>query len=96
MPQSEHTNRPVPETHHQKGSPNEAARPRSGAEVTLDHAERESLEILLKEVILHLPLDGSSDEELYRSDTEGKEDQFKLNLYGYEMRALRTLLQKVR
>ncbi|MCP4130220.1 MAG: hypothetical protein GY754_04495 [bacterium] len=64
--------------------------------VTLDQAERETLEILLKEIILNLPLDKESDEELYRSDIQGEREQFKLNLYGYEMRALRTLLQKVR
>ncbi len=64
--------------------------------VTLDQAERETLDILLKEIILNLPLDESADEELYRSHVAGKEGQFRLNLYGYEMKALRRLLQKIR
>ncbi len=84
MQQSDQTNLPVvvPDPHHK--------------EVTLDQAERETLELLLKEIILNLPLDTESAEELYRSHVAGKEEQFKLNLYGYEMRALRTLLQKIR
>ncbi|MCP4129859.1 MAG: hypothetical protein GY754_02475 [bacterium] len=64
--------------------------------VTLDQAERETLDILLKEIILNLPHDESADEELYRSDVAGKEGQFRLNLYGYEMKALRRLLQKIK
>ncbi|MCP4132326.1 MAG: hypothetical protein GY754_15245, partial [bacterium] len=56
----------------------------------------ESLEIVLKEIILNLPLDDESDEELYRSDVPGEEEHFKLSLYGYEMRSLRRLFQKVR
>ncbi|MCP4134536.1 MAG: hypothetical protein GY754_26415 [bacterium] len=61
--------------------------------VSLDQGEKESLEMMLKEIILNLPLDEESDEELYRSDLCGA--QFKLNLYGYEMRALRRLFRKV-
>ncbi|MCP4130401.1 MAG: hypothetical protein GY754_05420 [bacterium] len=64
--------------------------------VTLNEDERETLEILLKEIILNLPLDPESGEERYRSDIPNKRDQFKLSLYGYEMQALRTLLQKIR
>ncbi|MCP4130901.1 MAG: hypothetical protein GY754_07950 [bacterium] len=83
------THNKIPETRHKEGA-------LSGIEVTLDQAERETLEIMLKEIILNLPLDTESDEELYRSDIPTEREQFKLNLYGYEMRALRTLLQKVR
>ncbi|MCP4131914.1 MAG: hypothetical protein GY754_13130 [bacterium] len=63
--------------------------------VHLDQAERESLELILKELILNLPLDPESGEEYYRSNIPEVRDQFKLSLYGYEMRALRTLLQKI-
>ncbi|MCP4136389.1 MAG: hypothetical protein GY754_35790, partial [bacterium] len=56
-------------------------------QVNLDQGERESLEIVLKEIILNLPLDDESDEELYRSDVPGEEEHFKLSLYGYEMRS---------
>ncbi|MCP4131985.1 MAG: hypothetical protein GY754_13490 [bacterium] len=65
-------------------------------QVNLDQGERETLEMIIKEIILHLPFDEESDEELYRSDVPGEEQGFKLNLYGYEMRALRRLLRKVR
>ncbi|MCP4132822.1 MAG: hypothetical protein GY754_17785 [bacterium] len=65
-------------------------------QVNLDQGERETLEMMLKEIILNLPFDEESDEELYRSDVAGEDAQFRLNLYGYEMRALRRLLQKVR
>ncbi|MCP4130000.1 MAG: hypothetical protein GY754_03180 [bacterium] len=64
--------------------------------VTMDSDEQETLERVLKEIILNLPLDASSGEELYRSNIPELREQFKVSLYGYEMRALRTLLQKVR
>ncbi len=41
-------------------------------------------------------LDPECDEEFYRSDLPVERAHFKLNLDGYEMRALRTLLGKVR
>ncbi|MCP4136775.1 MAG: hypothetical protein GY754_37745 [bacterium] len=65
-------------------------------QVNLDQGERETLEMMLKEIILNLPFDEESDEELYRSDVAGEGAQFRLNLYGYEMRSLRRLWQKVR
>ncbi|MCP4129744.1 MAG: hypothetical protein GY754_01890 [bacterium] len=83
MPQSKKNNLPAasPET-------------RSLVEIEVDLAERESLEILLKEIILNLPLDRSSAEEIYRSNIPG--EQFKLSLDGFEMRALRSFFQKIR
>ncbi len=66
----------------------------SGVEV--DQGERETLEMLIKEILLYLPMDEESDEELYRSNVPGEEGQFTLNLYGYEMRSLRRFLQKIR
>ncbi len=73
--------------------------PKKAAEITpvnLNQGERETLELIIKEILLNLPMDPESDEELYRSNVPGEEECFMLNLYGYEMRALRTLLQKVR
>ncbi|MCP4134548.1 MAG: hypothetical protein GY754_26475 [bacterium] len=64
--------------------------------VTLTPDERESLEAILKEIILNLPQDPESGEELYRSDISEDREYFKLSLYGYEMRAMRTLLKKIR
>ncbi len=74
------------------------ARYEEGISVELDDTERETLVLLLKEIILNMPQDPESDEECYRSDapTERPQPQFRLTLYGYEMRALRTLLAKVR
>ncbi|MCP4131125.1 MAG: hypothetical protein GY754_09105 [bacterium] len=66
-------------------------------QVSLDQGERETLEMIIKEILLYLPMDEESDEELYRSNVPGEYGKdFTLNLYGYEMRALRRFLQKVR
>ncbi len=68
-----------------------------GAErVEVDQGERETLEMIIKEILLYLPMDEESDEELYRSNVPGHEGDFTLNLYGYEMRSLRRFLQKLR
>ncbi|MCP4132673.1 MAG: hypothetical protein GY754_17035 [bacterium] len=64
--------------------------------VDLDETEKETLERILKEIILYLPLDPESGEELYRSNLPVEGEQFKLSLYGFEMQALRALLGKVR
>ncbi|MCP4133115.1 MAG: hypothetical protein GY754_19265 [bacterium] len=63
--------------------------------VVLDDAEIESLEVILKEIILNLPHDPYAIEEVYRSDLEDKGNSFRVLLYGYEMRALRRLLGKI-
>ncbi|MCP4132879.1 MAG: hypothetical protein GY754_18075 [bacterium] len=64
--------------------------------VNLDEGERESLVVLLKEIILNLPLDPENGEEFYSSHVPTEQGLFKLSLYGFEMRALRTLFSKVR
>ncbi len=64
--------------------------------IELDEIERETLEIILKEIIVNLPMDTGSEEEVYRSDIQVNRDHFKLFICGYEMRALRKLLDKVR
>ncbi|MCP4130176.1 MAG: hypothetical protein GY754_04260 [bacterium] len=51
--------------------------------ITLEETQRETLELILKEIILNLPQDRTSPEEVYRLDAE---DRFKLCLYGDEMR----------
>ncbi|MCP4131616.1 MAG: hypothetical protein GY754_11610 [bacterium] len=63
--------------------------------VDLDIAEQETLELVLKEIILNLPHDPDSPEEVYRTDIRENPDHFRLCLYGYEMRALRKLLGKL-
>ncbi|MCP4132295.1 MAG: hypothetical protein GY754_15090 [bacterium] len=64
--------------------------------ITLDETEREALEAVLKEIILNLPIDPNSAEEVYRSDVQENRDHFQLFLCSYEMRALRRLLGKIR
>ncbi len=66
-----------------------------GINVDFDDTERETLVRILKELILNLPLDPECGEECYRSDSPAESGKFRLTLYGYEMRALRTLLQKI-
>ncbi|MCP4130350.1 MAG: hypothetical protein GY754_05165 [bacterium] len=67
-----------------------------GITVDLNDEERESLVVLLKEIILNLPLDPENGEEFYCSDVPTERGQFRFSLYGFEMRALRTLFSKVR
>ncbi|MCP4136210.1 MAG: hypothetical protein GY754_34890 [bacterium] len=69
---------------------------KNGITVELDEIQRESLEAILKEIILNLPQDTKSDEEVYRSDIQENRENLKLYLFGYEMRALRQLLGNVR
>ncbi|MCP4137600.1 MAG: hypothetical protein GY754_41920 [bacterium] len=76
--------------------PEYAARYEEGISPDLDDTERETLVRILKELILNLPLDPECGEECYRSDAPTERGHFRLMLYGYEMRALRTLLAKVR
>ncbi|MCP4130037.1 MAG: hypothetical protein GY754_03365 [bacterium] len=71
---------------------------KNGKTVDLDEDERETLEIILKEILVNLPHDPDAPdapEEVYRSDMQNP-GHFKLHLYGYEMRAIRRVLGKVR
>ncbi|MCP4136922.1 MAG: hypothetical protein GY754_38480 [bacterium] len=67
-----------------------------GISPDLDDTERETLVRILKEIILNLPPDLESGEECYSSNVVTEQGQFCLMLYGYEMRALRTLFRKVK
>ncbi len=64
--------------------------------ITLDQTQRETLELILKEIVLNLPQDRNSPEEVYRTDVPWNREQFRLCLYGDEMRAMRQLLGEVR
>ncbi|MCP4135415.1 MAG: hypothetical protein GY754_30880 [bacterium] len=64
--------------------------------VTIDETEKETLEAILKEIIINLPFDSDAGDEIYRSDIKETPDNFQLFLFGYEMRALRRFLGKIR